>query len=144
MLAEIREGLGVVLKNPVLRAIAGTTSTSNFFGSMVYNINQVSLRQSITPDRLQGRMNASMRFIVWGTIPIGTLIGGALAATIGLREAIWVGAIGGLTAVLWLVFSPVRTMRQAPPPWEAPAAGTAGVAQEAEATQETEAAETTP
>jgi hypothetical protein len=52
--------------------------------SPIYNINQVSLRQAITPDRLQGRMNASMRFIVWGTIPIGALLGGTLGDFVGL------------------------------------------------------------
>ena len=51
----------------------------------VYNVNQVSLRQAITPDRLQGRMNASMRFIVWGTIPLGALLGGGLGEALGLR-----------------------------------------------------------
>ncbi|HET9906380.1 MAG TPA: hypothetical protein VFQ23_07055 [Anaerolineales bacterium] len=49
----------------------------------VYNITQVSLRQSIIPLRLQGRMNASMRFLVWGTIPLGSLAGGALGEVIG-------------------------------------------------------------
>lgn len=88
-------------------------------GSVIYNINQVSLRQSITPDRLQGRMNASMRFIVWGVFPIGSLIGGALGTAIGVRGAIAVGAIGGLVTVLWLVFSPVRTIREPPPAWDA-------------------------
>ena len=43
------------------------------FGAVAYNITQVSLRQAITPERLQGRMNAAMRWIVWGTIPLGTL-----------------------------------------------------------------------
>ena len=50
------------------------------FGAVVYNVAQVSYRQAICPDHLLGRMNASVRFIVWGTIPIGGLIGGALAA----------------------------------------------------------------
>src|SRR5262249_3822495 len=45
---------------------------------VIYNVNQVSFRQAITPERMQGRMNATMRFIVWGTIPIGSLLGGAL------------------------------------------------------------------
>ena len=207
MVHEIREGLAVVLGNPVLRAIASTTATSNLFssisfatlilfatrdlgldavhlglvfalanvgamcgallagrmaarlglgntlmlaifvgsvanllvpvaepatalpflfgamfagaaGSTIYNINQVSLRQSITPDRLQGRMNASMRFVVWGVFPIGSLIGGALGTLLGVRAGIAVGAVGGLVTVLWLVFSPVRTLRVPPPPWE--------------------------
>ena len=187
MWAELREGLAVVLGNPLLRSIAGCTATSNLFGNAllavyvlyvtrelgigpallgpdlrrrrpgrvarravrraagralragrhhhrrrsslgglgrpadparqradtgcrghadargvlhrrgatpVYNINQVSLRQAITPDRLQGRMNASMRFIVWGTIPIGALMGGALGDAIGLWPTLWLdGAV---------------------------------------------------
>ncbi len=62
---------------------------------MAYNITQVSLRQAITPERMQGRMNASMRWIVWGTMPIGSLVGGAIATTYGIKTALWVGAIGG-------------------------------------------------
>ena len=58
------------------------------FSVVVYNIVQVSYRQAICPPRLQGRMNSVMRFIVWGTIPIGTLAGGALGTWIGLRETI--------------------------------------------------------
>jgi MFS family permease len=84
------------------------------FGVVVYNVNQVSFRQAITPERMQGRMNATMRFIVWGTIPIGSLLGGALGTTIGLLPTIWIGAIGGLLAILPLVLSPVRTLRSMP------------------------------
>ena len=65
------------------------------FGGVAYNITQVSLRQAITPERLQGRMNAAMRWIVWGTIPLGTLLGGALAQVFTLRTALFVSAIGG-------------------------------------------------
>ena len=64
------------------------------FTVVVYNIAQVSYRQAICPPRLQGRMNSVMRFIVWGTIPIGDAAGGALASWIGLRETIVVGAVG--------------------------------------------------
>jgi MFS family permease len=83
---------------------------------VVYNIVQVSYRQAICPPRLQGRMNSVMRFIVWGTIPLGNLTGGALGTTIGLRETIAVGAIGGSLAVLWIVFSPQRHLREMPEP----------------------------
>ena len=86
------------------------------FTMVVYNIVQVSYRQAICPPRLQGRMNSVMRFIVWGTIPLGTLVGGALASWIGLRETIVVGALGGGLAVLWIVFSPQRHLRDMPEP----------------------------
>jgi MFS family permease len=84
------------------------------FANVIYNVTQVSLRQAITPERLQGRMNATMRFMVWGTIPIGSLVGGALGDAIGLRATLWVGALGGLTSVLPVLFSGVRTLRSVP------------------------------
>jgi hypothetical protein len=84
------------------------------FVNPVYNINQVSLRQAITPLRLQGRMNATMRFLVWGTIPLGGLLGGALGDAFGLRPAIAISALGGMTSFLWVLLSPVRTLRAIP------------------------------
>jgi MFS family permease len=83
---------------------------------VIYNVNQVSLRQAITPERMQGRMNATMRFIVWGTIPIGALLGGILGGLIGLQATIWVGAIGSLVGFLPVLFSPVRTLERIPEP----------------------------
>jgi MFS family permease len=204
---ELREGLGVVLGNPLLRSIAGCTGTSNLFGNAmqavyvlyltrelglapaaiglifavsgpgaligallagpaadrfglgrtiigsifiggmanlliplaggspvvttgvlmvaqffagvsnpVYNINQVSLRQAITPDHLQGRMNASMRFLVWGTIPIGALLGGALGEVFGLWPTIVAMVLADLLAPAWVLFSPVRQLKGQPSP----------------------------
>ena len=80
----------------------------------LYNVNQVSLRQAITPDRMQGRMHATMRFVVWGTLPVGGLIGGALGSAIGLRPTIWISAIGSFIAVLPPLLSPVRRLREIP------------------------------
>ncbi len=94
-------------------------AASGFLGGLggaIYNINQVSLRQAITPERMQGRMNATMRFIVWGTIPFGQIIGGFLGGLIGLHETIWIGAIGGLFAFLPIFLSPVRSLREIPGP----------------------------
>ena len=53
-------------------------------------------------------MNATMRFIVWGTLPIGALIGGALGEWLGLRPTLWIGAVGSLLAFFWVWFSPLR------------------------------------
>lgn len=86
------------------------------FGSIAYNITQVSLRQAITPERLQGRMNAAMRWIVWGTIPLGSLAGGAIANVYGLRAALWVGAIGGCFTFLPILLSSVRSIGAMPEP----------------------------
>jgi MFS family permease len=84
------------------------------FGIVVYNVNAISLMQALTPDRMLGRMNASRRWIVWGTIPLGNLVGGALASTIGLRETLLVGAIGVSLPLVFLVFSPLRSIERVP------------------------------
>ena len=206
IVGEIREGVGIVVGNPVLRAIAASISLSNLFASAMFatailfltriqglgaveigvafglanlgaiagalsasrvarrfgigrtlivttlvgslailpvpladpehaipalvlglgvgsalmtafNVVQLSLRQSITPDHLQGRMNATMRFFIWGVMPIGSLLGGVLATAIGIREGIFVCALLTLTGVPPLLLRPVRTIRDAPPPW---------------------------
>ncbi|HET8895572.1 MAG TPA: MFS transporter [Gaiellaceae bacterium] len=81
------------------------------FCGIAININGISLVQAITPDRMLGRTNASRRFVVWGVMPFGGLIGGALGSSIGLRDALWVGAIGGAFAFLPLLRSPLRRVR---------------------------------
>ena len=81
-----------------------------------WNINQVSLRQAITAPRMQGRMNATMRFIVWGTMPIGSILGGALGSVIGLHATIIVGAVGGLFAFIPVTVSSVRHIVTMPEP----------------------------
>ena len=83
-------------------------------GRPIFDINQLSLRQAITPARLQGRVNASMLFIIWGVIPIGSLLGGLLGTTIGLRPTLTVGAIGMSLAFIWVLLSPIRGLRRQP------------------------------
>jgi MFS family permease len=199
MRADIGEGLRFVLGHPALRAIAGCTATSNYFGSMltavllvylvrvldysagliglifvfanvgflvaaamarrverrlrlrrtiwmgihvgqvgglgvafsprhhafpwivagmlllsaggtIYNISQVSYRQAITPNQMLGRMNATMRFMVWGTMPLGSLTGGLLGTVLGLRPTLMVAGVGGMLSVLWVLVAPVRAL----------------------------------
>jgi MFS family permease len=84
------------------------------FGIVVFNVTAISLMQALTPDRILGRMNASRRWVVWGTIPLGGIVGGALASWIGLRETLFVGAIGMSLVFLFLVFSPLRSIESVP------------------------------
>ena len=98
-------------------AVASSGFIGGFFG-VAWNINQVSLRQAITPTRMQGKMNATMRFIVWGTIPLGQIVGGFLASIIGLHNTIWIGALGGLIAFLPVALSSVRELKTMPEPVE--------------------------
>jgi MFS family permease len=85
-------------------------------GGTIYNISQVSYRQAITPNRMLGRMNATMRFMVWGTMPLGSLSGGLLGTVLGLRPTLVIGALGGLLSVLWVLATPVRTLDGLPGP----------------------------
>jgi predicted MFS family arabinose efflux permease len=83
-------------------------------GVVVYNVNQLSFRQGLTPDHLLGRMNATMRFFVWGTMPIGGVLGGVLGDALGARTTVWIGAITGCLAFLPVFLSPLRSMRALP------------------------------
>jgi MFS family permease len=210
--ASMNEGLGFVLKHPILRKVVGCTATANFFGAgqgaievvflvrtlhatsgqvgllfalaavggiiggltsgrlsrlvgnariiwavqivpaplflliplarpgwgllmfaagnlaysavaVVYNVAQVTYRQSICPPDLLGRMNASVRWIVWGTLPLGALAGGGVATWIGLRPTLFITTIGGVLAFLWVFFSPLRRMRDFPAEPEPASAG---------------------
>jgi MFS family permease len=84
------------------------------FGIIVYNVAQISYRQAVCPDRLLGRMNASVRFIVWGMLPLGGLLGGVLGETIGIRATLWFAVAGEAASLLWVVFSPLRKLRDLP------------------------------
>ena len=86
------------------------------FANVVYNINQVSFRQAITPIPMQGRMNATMRFIVWGTIPIGQILGGVIATAVSIPAALWIGGLGACLSVVPVLLSPVRTLVDMPTP----------------------------
>jgi predicted MFS family arabinose efflux permease len=109
----------VPLAGGPVTVLVGCLMLAGFVGGLagtLYNVNQVSLRQAITPDRLTGRMNASMRFLVWGTIPLGALLGGALGNSLGLRPTLLLLGCGTLLAPLWLVWSPVRKLKAQPAP----------------------------
>ncbi len=82
-----------------------------YVGVVVYNVNSVTLRQVVTPERLMGRMNATLRFIEWGTLPLGSAIGGLLVAPMGMRGVLWLAAGVCALSILPPLFSPVRSMK---------------------------------
>lgn len=75
--------------------------------SVVYRVQQISLRQVVTPVHLLGRMNASTRFLTWGVMPVGALVGGLLGEWTSPRVAVLIGALGCALSFLWLLFSPL-------------------------------------
>ena len=83
-------------------------------GATISQINQMSLRQAIVPDRLLGRVNASAEFIRVGAALFGSLAGGALGEIAGVRMTLFTSALGALLSMLWLVLSPIRGLKVAP------------------------------
>ncbi len=81
---------------------------------VVYNIGQVSFRQRLCPKPLLGRMNASIRFLVWGPIPLGALTGGILGSALGVVPALWIGVALMGSAALPVVLSPLLMMGDLP------------------------------
>jgi MFS family permease len=83
----------------------------SWFGSAVFNVAQMSLRQSLCPPQMLGRMNATMRFAMWGSMPLGGLVGGALGQLLGVRTALWICGACSVAATL-----PVLTRSWQDPP----------------------------
>jgi MFS family permease len=106
------------------RGLTGAFVAAGFFlygvAAVVWTVNNLSLRQAITPRALLGRTNASMRLLGWGAIPVGSVLGGFLGGALGLRETIVLGAAGSLLASLPVLLSPLPRLRRLPQP--APAA----------------------
>lgn len=88
---------------------AGMTGLGALFA--IYNAGAVSYRQRVCPPELLGRMTASVRWIIFGVMPVGALSGGLLGTWLGLRPALWIAAAGVWAAALWLYFSPLRRER---------------------------------
>ncbi len=79
------------------------------------NIAQMTLRQSLSPRRLQGRMSSVFRAFFWGAWPLGNLLGGLLAASIGAVTTLWSMALLGALASFSILFTPLWHVRDFPP-----------------------------
>ena len=77
----------------------------------IFNINELTLRQKAAPPHMLGRVNACLQLLFKGLFPFGAVVGGALAASIGSRQTLLLSSLGILASTLWLIFSPVRHLR---------------------------------
>ena len=100
--------------DPLSLAVLGAALAVHMANLAVFNVIALTLRQSVTPNHLLGRMNASYRLLLFGTIPLGALLGGALAGLFGPRPALVAGVVGLATPLVWLRFSPVFRLRDMP------------------------------
>jgi hypothetical protein len=83
-------------------------------GFPLYSINELTLRQAVSPKAMLGRVNAGMQMCFRGIVPLGAMCGGAIAQNFGVRPALRVSACGLFAAILSLWFSPVRRLRALP------------------------------
>jgi MFS family permease len=118
LVASVTPGVGVLLlplatPSTGLLVLAAGLGVAGF-AIAIYNVNQITLRQTVTPAAMQGRMNATMRVIIWGTIPIGAALGGFLGNTIGLRPTLLVAGCGSVLACAPIVFSQVAKLHAIP------------------------------
>jgi MFS family permease len=88
-------------------------------GVMMLDISAGAIFAAIIPNRLRSRVSGAYSFVNYGIRPLGSLVGGALGSTIGLRPTLWIGAVGALAGVLWLLPSPIPRLRDLPEPEDA-------------------------
>ncbi len=107
-----------LIGGPFTGVVIFLTAAMFFFGIgvAIYSVSQVSLRQAATPLRLQGRMNGVMNALQVGLVPVGALMGGVLGETIGIRPTMFLSAGGEIAAVIWLLVTPVWSLRDLPEP----------------------------
>ena len=130
LVASVAPGLGVLLlplatPSTGLLVLAAGLGIAGF-AIAIYNVNQITLRQTVTPAALQGRMNATIRVIIWGTIPIGAALGGFLGSTIGLRPTLLVAGCGSVLACAPIALSQVARLRTIPEAEPEPVSAPAG------------------
>ncbi|MFT3889138.1 MAG: MFS transporter [Arachnia sp.] len=106
--------LAVLLPRPGAFALLAVQGAAMSFAVVAYNITQVTFRQRITPKRLLGRMNASIRFCVWGIMPLSALAAGWLGSGLGTVPAIWVGVAGAALSALPVALGPFWRLRDLP------------------------------
>lgn len=116
LVAGASELLIGLARGPLLVASAMVVLGEGFvqLASSVYGINAVTLRQALVPDRLQGRVNATVRVISVGSAPVGALLAAQLGQTYGVRPVVVFAGLGTLFAFLVVLFSPLRALREHP------------------------------
>jgi MFS family permease len=84
------------------------------FGASLCNVAVTSYQQRTCPPELLGRVSAASRWVKWGPLPLGGVIGGATASVLGVHATLWIAVTGACSSVLWLIFSPLRGLRDLP------------------------------
>ncbi|MGB2954262.1 MAG: MFS transporter [Gaiellaceae bacterium] len=104
---------------PLVLAFLFLAEFGSGFGVMILDISAGSIFAAVIPDRLRARVSGAYMWVNYGIRPIGSLVGGALGSTIGLRPTLWIATLGGILGFLWLLPSPMPGLRELPEAAEA-------------------------
>jgi Na+/melibiose symporter-like transporter len=99
---------------PLVVALLGTAEFLSSVGVMVADVSGNSMQAALTPDRLRARVAGAHRTINYGVRPVGAFLAGVLASWIGIRTTLWIATAGAMLGVLWLLPSPIPSMRALP------------------------------
>jgi hypothetical protein len=99
---------------PIVLVVLFAVHVVNGFFVTMSSVHALAYRQAVAPERMLGRITAGYRFISYGAIPIGALLGGFAGEWLGLRGGLIVGTVGLLTAAAFALLSPLRGVRALP------------------------------
>lgn len=106
---------------------AGALTAAEFIGGigvMLFDINLNSLETSVIPDAMRSRVSGAYNTVNYGVRPLGAVVGGLLGTLLGIRATLLIAALGGSLCVLWLLPSPIRSVRTLEPEESATRVGT--------------------
>jgi MFS family permease len=103
---------------PLVLAMLFLAEFGSGLGVMILDISAGSIFAALVPHRLRSRVSGAYMVVNNGVRPVGSLIGGFLGTTIGLRPTLWIAVIGAIAGFLWLLPSPIPKMRELPEPAE--------------------------
>ena len=99
---------------PLVLAMLFLAEFGSGLGVMILDISAASIFAALVPHRLRSRVSGAYTVVNYGVRPVGSLIGGFLGSTIGLGPTLWIPATVAIAGFLWLLPSPVATMRDLP------------------------------
>jgi len=99
---------------PLVLAMLLLAEFGSGLGVMILDISAASIFAALVPHRLRSRVSGAYTLVNYGVRPLGSLIGGFLGSSIGLRPTLWIAAAGAIAGFLWLLPSPVAQMRDLP------------------------------
>ena len=103
---------------PLVLAMLFLAEFGSGLGVMILDISAASIFAALVPHRLRSRVSGAYTLVNYGVRPVGSLIGGFLGSTIGLRPTLWIATVGAIAGFIWLLPSPIPKMRELPEPAE--------------------------